>query len=166
MLYIEDNQPNVDLVQDALQFRPGVTLLTAPDGATGIRIARRHRPDLILLDLNLPDLQGDDVLASLTADESTAAIPVVMVSADATQRQIDRLLAAGARDYLTKPLDVKRFLALIDEQLDMPSGMPQGWAGEPQARRVTLRLSPQLAFAWRLEAWDTATSRWTELPLR
>jgi GAF domain-containing protein/AmiR/NasT family two-component response regulator len=125
VLYIEDNQPNVDLVQDALQFRPGVTLLTAPDGATGIRIARRHRPDLILLDLNLPDLQGDDVLASLTADESTAAIPVVMVSADATQRQIDRLLAAGARAYLTKPLDVKRFLALVDEELDRALGLAQ-----------------------------------------
>ncbi|MGI8549450.1 MAG: ATP-binding protein [Dehalococcoidia bacterium] len=115
VLYIEDNQPNVDLVQHVLQFRPGMTLLTAPDGATGLRIARRYLPNLILLDLNLPDLQGDEVLARLRADEHTSAIPVVMVSADATQGQIDRLLAAGARAYLTKPLDVKRLLALVDE---------------------------------------------------
>jgi signal transduction histidine kinase/CheY-like chemotaxis protein len=117
VLYIEDNQPNVDLVQEALRFRPGITLLTAPDGATGIRIARRYRPSLILLDLNLPELQGDEVLARLRADDRTSAIPVIMVSADATQGQIDRLLAAGACDYLTKPLDVKRLLAIVDEIL-------------------------------------------------
>ncbi|MBI2759896.1 MAG: GAF domain-containing protein [Chloroflexi bacterium] len=115
VLYIEDNLPNVDLVQHILSFRPGITLLTAPDGVTGVRIATRYRPDLVLLDLNLPDLQGDEVLARLRAGERTAAIPVIMVSADATQGQIDRLLAAGATAYLTKPLDVKRFLALIDE---------------------------------------------------
>jgi CheY-like chemotaxis protein len=115
VLYIEDNQPNIDLVQDALAFRPGVTLLVAPDGATGVRIAARYQPDLILLDLNLPDLQGDEVLAQLRAEPRTAAIPVVMVSADATAGQIDRLLAAGARAYLTKPLEVRRFLALVDE---------------------------------------------------
>ena len=115
VLYIEDNQPNIDLVQHVLQFRPGVTLLTAPNGAAGIRIARRYRPNLILLDLNLPDLQGDEVLARLHADAATASIPVLMISADATQGQIDRLLAAGARAYLTKPLDVKRLLALVDE---------------------------------------------------
>jgi GAF domain-containing protein/CheY-like chemotaxis protein len=115
LLYIEDNQPNVDLVQHALEFRPGVELLTAPDGATGVRIARRYRPGLVLLDLNLPDLQGDEVLATLRADERTAAIPVVMVSADAMQGQIDRLLAAGAHAYLTKPVQVRRLLAIIDE---------------------------------------------------
>jgi CheY-like chemotaxis protein len=117
VLYIEDNQPNANLVQDILDFRPGITLLTAPDGATGIRLARRYRPNLILLDLNLPDLQGDEVLARLHAEDRTSAIPVVMVSADATRGQIDRLLAAGARDYLTKPLDVRRLLAIVDELL-------------------------------------------------
>jgi GAF domain-containing protein/ActR/RegA family two-component response regulator len=115
VLYIEDNQPNVDLVQHVLEFRPGVTLLTAPNGATGLRIARRYQPGLILLDLNLPDLQGDEVLARLQRDERTNAIPVVMVSADATQGQIDRLLAAGARAYLTKPLDVRQLLTIVDE---------------------------------------------------
>jgi signal transduction histidine kinase/CheY-like chemotaxis protein len=115
LLYIEDNQPNVDLVQHALEFRPGVKLLTAPDGARGIRIARRYKPGLVLLDLNLPDLQGDEVLAKLHEDERTSAIPVVMVSADAMQGQIDRLLAAGAHAYLTKPVQVRRLLAIIDE---------------------------------------------------
>ena len=114
LLYIEDNQPNVELVRHILRFRPGVTLLTAPDGASGVRIARRYQPDVVLLDLNLPDLQGDEVLARLRADERTAAIPVVMISADATPRQIERLLAAGARAYLTKPLDVRRLLEIVD----------------------------------------------------
>jgi CheY-like chemotaxis protein len=68
-----------------------------------------------LLDLNLPDLQGDEVLAKLRANERTASIPVVMVSADAMQGQIDRLLAAGAHAYLTKPVQVRRLLQLIDE---------------------------------------------------
>jgi len=115
VLYIEDNLPNVELVQHILGFRPGVTLLTAPRAEVGLRLAGRYLPDLILLDLNLPDLQGDEALARLRTDPRTAAIPVVMVSADATETQIQRLLAAGARDYLTKPLDVKRFLALLDE---------------------------------------------------
>jgi CheY-like chemotaxis protein len=115
LLYIEDNQPNVELVQHILSFRPGITLLTAPDGATGLRLAARYQPDLILLDLNLPDLQGDEVLAKLRASGRTAAIPVVMISADATAGQIDRLLAAGATAYLTKPLDVRRFLEMIDD---------------------------------------------------
>ncbi len=115
ILYIEDNQPNVELVQHALEFRPGVTLLTAPDGATGLRLAMRYQPNLILLDLNLPDLNGDEVLARLRADSRTATIPAVMVSADATPGQVVRLLAAGARAYLTKPLDVRRFLRLIDD---------------------------------------------------
>jgi CheY-like chemotaxis protein len=115
VLYVEDNQPNADLIRHALAFRPGVKLRTALDGVTGLRMARRIRPGLVLLDLNLPDLRGDEVLASLRENKRTANIPVVMVSADATKGQIDRLLAAGARDYLTKPVRVQRLLEIIDE---------------------------------------------------
>jgi CheY-like chemotaxis protein len=114
VLYIEDNLPNLKVVEQALRFRSALALLSAMQGTLGLDLARRHRPDLILLDLNLPDLPGDEVLARLQADERTRAIPVVIVSADATPGQVERLLAAGAHDYLTKPLQVRRLLELLD----------------------------------------------------
>jgi len=86
-------------------------------GSLGLDLARKHRPDLILLDLHLPDLRGHEVLARLRKDELTRDIPVVVISADATTRQIQRLLAAGARNYLTKPLDIGQFFRVIDETM-------------------------------------------------
>jgi CheY-like chemotaxis protein len=80
-------------------------------------LARQHSPDLILLDLHLPDLPGHKVLARLREDELTRRIPVVVISADATARQIQRLMSAGARSYLTKPLDVGEFFRVIDETM-------------------------------------------------
>jgi CheY-like chemotaxis protein len=94
-----------------------VRLLAAMQGHLGLELAGQHRPDLILLDLDLPDMHGSDVLAALRKDPSLVHIPVVVISADATPGQIQRLQEAGARDYLTKPLDVRHFLALIDEML-------------------------------------------------
>ena len=117
VLYVEDNLPNLTLVEQALRFRPHVTLLPAMQGTLGLDLARRHQPDLILLDLNLPDLQGDEVLTRLQADPLTRAIPVVIISADATPAQVERLRAAGAHDYLTKPLQVRRLLDLLDATL-------------------------------------------------
>jgi CheY-like chemotaxis protein len=84
-------------------------------GRVGVDLAREHRPDLILLDQHLPDIQGDAVIRRLREDPRTRAIPVVMLSAEASPRQIERLREAGVLDYLTKPLDVSRLLALIDE---------------------------------------------------
>jgi CheY-like chemotaxis protein len=78
-------------------------------------------PDVVLLDLHLPDVQGDEVLRRLRADRRTAGIPVVMISADATPRTIDRLRAQGADAYLTKPLDVDEFLSTIDRLLARPA---------------------------------------------
>jgi GAF domain-containing protein/ActR/RegA family two-component response regulator len=116
VLYVEDNQSNIAVLRDALDLaRPGVTLLAAQDGAAGVRMARQYKPGLVLLDLNMPGLPGDEVLVKLRQHKRTAGIPVVMVSADATPGQFDRLLAAGARDYLTKPLQVQRLLEIIDE---------------------------------------------------
>ena len=92
--------------------------MTAMQGQLGLDLARQHHPDLILLDLHLPDLPGWDVLAALQADEATSNIPVVAVSADATPRQAERLLKLGARAYLTKPLDVDRFLKTLRQGLD------------------------------------------------
>jgi CheY-like chemotaxis protein len=117
IVYIEDNLSNFDLVKRALSQYPQVTLLPAMQGRLGLELARRHRPDVILLDLHLPDLQGDEVLRRLRADPDTRGIPVIMISADATAGRTARLIEAGARAYLTKPLDVKQFLAYIDELL-------------------------------------------------
>jgi CheY-like chemotaxis protein len=117
LLYIEDNIPNLKLIQRLLAHRPEVRLLPAMQGRLGMDLARQHRPDLILLDLHLPDVQGEEVLARLRDDEDTRHIPVVVISADATPGQAQRLLAAGARDYLTKPLNVQRLLRVLDDLL-------------------------------------------------
>jgi PAS domain S-box-containing protein len=117
ILYVEDNLSNLELIQRLLARRPGVKLLPAMQGRIGLDLAREHHPDMILLDLRLPDIPGSEVLRRLRQDPETRGIPVVVISADATQVQIDRLLAQGARAYLTKPLDIKEFLALVNEIL-------------------------------------------------
>jgi CheY-like chemotaxis protein/two-component sensor histidine kinase len=118
ILYIEDNVSNVRLVERLLkQRRPRITLLHACDGAVGIDLALAHKPDLIFLDLHLPDTPGDEVLRRLWEDTRTRDIPVAVLSADATLSQSRRLIATGAKAYLTKPLDVSKMLALIDERL-------------------------------------------------
>jgi len=118
LLYIEDNLPNVTLIQHILGGRPEVRLLLASEGQQGLELAREHHPHLILLDLHLPGIMGDEVLRQLQAAPETRDIPVVMISADATPRQIERLLDAGARDYLTKPFDVHKFLQVVQDILD------------------------------------------------
>ena len=115
--YVEDNLANLSLVETILSERPGWKTIPALQGRMGTELAREHGPDLVLLDLHLPDVQGDEVLRRLRADKRTAGIPVVMISADATPRTIDRLLSEGADAYLTKPLDVDEFLAAIDRLL-------------------------------------------------
>src|SRR5438309_1524026 len=117
VLYIEDNLSNLRLLERIIARRSGVTLLSAMQGSRGLELACAHRPDLIILDLHLPDMPGADVLARLLADPTTKAIPVVILSADATPGQISRLLEQGARAYLTKPLDVRGLLSLIDDTL-------------------------------------------------
>jgi PAS domain S-box-containing protein len=117
VLYIEDNPSNLQLVQRLLAHRPEIRLLTAMQGGLGYELARQHRPDLILLDMNLPDLPGPEVLKHLRADEKTESIPVIIVSADATTGQIERMLQAGAQKYLTKPFDVREFLAVLDNHI-------------------------------------------------
>jgi CheY-like chemotaxis protein len=121
ILYIEDNLSNLTLVEQMLAEQPAIELLTAMQGRLGIELARQHSPDLILLDLHLPDLPGHKVLAKLRQDELTRDIPVVVISADATARQIQRLMLAGARSYLTKPLDIGEFFRVIDETMRDPN---------------------------------------------
>jgi signal transduction histidine kinase/CheY-like chemotaxis protein len=117
VLYIEDNVANVQLIEHVLSFRSQVKLLTAMQGRLGLELANENRPDLILLDLHLPDIRGDVVLRELQTDPRTRDIPTIMLSADATPGEIQRLRAAGATDYLTKPLDVEKLLHILDEHL-------------------------------------------------
>ncbi len=118
VLYIEDNLSNFSLVEQTLELlRPETRLLAAMQGRLGLDMAAEHRPDLILLDLQLPDIPGDELLRRLRTDEKTREVPVVMISADATKGQGERLLALGARAYLTKPLDIQSFLRAFDEAL-------------------------------------------------
>jgi CheY-like chemotaxis protein len=117
LLYIEDNLANVKLVEKVLERFAGVELIVAMQGGLGLDLAREHVPDLVLLDLHLPDVQGDEVLARLRDDERTAAIPVVILSADATPTRLERLRKQGADDYLTKPLDLQRFIETLETHL-------------------------------------------------
>jgi CheY-like chemotaxis protein len=117
VLYIEDDIVNFTLVERILEFRPALKLMHARCGEAGVELAQAHCPKLILLDLNLPDIHGSEVLRRLQDEPATARVPVVVLSADATPSQIERLLTAGARNYLTKPFDIDPFLAVVDEMV-------------------------------------------------
>jgi PAS domain S-box-containing protein len=114
VLYIEDNLSNLTLIEQVLEERPEIKLISAMQGNLGLQLARQHSPDVILLDLHLPDVAGWDVLAQLKADVITRDIPVIVISADATPRQIQRLMKLGATKYLTKPLDVVDFFQVFE----------------------------------------------------
>lgn len=115
VLYFEDNLSNVRLIEQIVARRPGVELVVAMQGRIGLDMALTHQPDLILLDLHLPDMSGEEILHRLRASALTATTPIVILSADATPDQPKRLTAAGATWYLTKPINVPRILEMIDE---------------------------------------------------
>jgi PAS domain S-box-containing protein len=119
VLYVEENLANLHLVKNILEKRlvGAVTILPVMQGRLALELARRHRPDLILLDIHLRDLTGLDLLVSLRAEARTVAIPVVMIGAGATGGEGRRALEAGAHAYLTKPLQIDRFVAVVDELL-------------------------------------------------
>ncbi len=117
VLYVEDNTANFRLVQELLTSRRPVEILPAIQGRLGVELARQHQPDVILLDLHLPDMGGEVVLAQLKADPATARIPVVIVTADATPGRARRLLSAGAFACVTKPFDVPEFLRTVEAAL-------------------------------------------------
>ncbi|HEV3462747.1 MAG TPA: ATP-binding protein, partial [Actinomycetota bacterium] len=114
VLYIEDNLSNLQLVERVLSRRPGVRLISAMRPQLGLELAAEHDPDLILLDLHLPDMPGQEVLRRLRAEPRTAQVPVVVLSADARPTLIKELLAQGVRAFITKPLDVRELLELLD----------------------------------------------------
>jgi CheY-like chemotaxis protein len=122
ILYVEDNVSNVRLMERVLQHRPGVVMLHAAHGRLGLQLARDRHPDVVLLDLHLPDISGDEVVRALWQDPVTRSIPVVVVTADATPGTAQRLKAAGAIGVLTKPIDVRGVLGVLDSLLgDAPA---------------------------------------------
>ena len=123
ILCIEDDMSNLDLVEEILlSHRPEIQLTPSNYGKNAVAMAIEYKPDIILLDLNLPDMHGSEVLSNLLADDQTKSIPVVILSADAMPHQIEKLMIEGARDYLTKPIDVVMFLNVIDEWLGTGRG--------------------------------------------
>ncbi|MDP9067243.1 MAG: PAS domain S-box protein [Actinomycetota bacterium] len=117
ILYVEDNVSNLRLVERIIGRAENLRVTSCTTGSEAIDVAARERPHLVLLDLNLPDMPGHEVLHRLQLDPLTADIPVVVLSADATQGQIRRLLHSGARAYLTKPFDVVAFNEVIEDLL-------------------------------------------------
>lgn len=115
VLYIDDNPTNRRLVEKILTLRTHLTFLEASTGKDGLEMARRHAPQLILLDLTLPDLGGDEVLAELKADPVTRQTPVIVVSAEVERDKLQRLYAMGVLECLAKPVSVAELLALLDE---------------------------------------------------
>jgi signal transduction histidine kinase/CheY-like chemotaxis protein/HAMP domain-containing protein len=117
VLYVEDNPANLRLVRKIISANTCLLLLDARTAEKGLDIARTRHPDLILLDINLPGMDGFEALRDLQNNPATCDIPVVAISANAMERDIKKGLAAGFTDYLTKPLDIPRLLALLDTLL-------------------------------------------------
>ena len=116
ILLVEDNEMNRDMLSRRLQRR-GYDVVMAEDGQQGIDMARSETPDLILMDMSLPIVDGWDATRQIKADDSTKAIPVIALTAHAMTGDRDKALDAGCDDYDTKPVELKRLLAKIEEQL-------------------------------------------------
>jgi CheY-like chemotaxis protein len=118
VLYVEDNQPNVELVEEILAtVRPNVKLVSTIYGTEALKLAAENTVDLILLDLNLPDIHGSEVLKRIRSNHFTKSIPVVVISADAMSKQKESMLQAGANEYLTKPLVLSEFIKVVDKYI-------------------------------------------------
>jgi CheY-like chemotaxis protein len=117
VLYIEDNPSNIRLVATILERRPAINLISAHQPRVGLDLAREYAPDLILLDINMPGLNGYEVLERLRADRTFDDTPIIAVTANAMASEVREGMAAGFDDYLTKPLDVGRFLETLDDVL-------------------------------------------------
>ncbi|MFW6288156.1 MAG: PAS domain S-box protein [Spirochaetota bacterium] len=120
ILYVEDNPANVKLVERILAQRDGIDLLVAHTGTVGLELVRAHRPKLVLLDLNLPGIDGWETFRRIRSSEWGSDIPVVALTARAVVEDVERGARAGFDEYLTKPLDVARFLEIVDEHLAEP----------------------------------------------
>ena len=119
LLYVEDNPANLKLIEQLIARRPDMRLLTAQNGKDGINIARTQIPNLILIDINLPGINGIDAMKVLRLDPKTAHIPIVAVSANAMARDVEKGLEAGFFRYLTKPIKVNAFIETLTAALEI-----------------------------------------------
>jgi CheY-like chemotaxis protein len=118
LLYVEDNPANLKLIEQLIARRPDIRLLSARDGNLGIELARAHRPEVILMDINLPGISGIEALKILREDKATAHIPVIALSANAMPRDVEKGLQAGFFRYLTKPIRVNEFMDTLEVALE------------------------------------------------
>ena len=122
VLYIEDNPDNLFLLKEIIEaHRPGVTLLTAAQGNIGLEMAKEYQPALILLDMHMPGMSGLKVFQHLQSFPETKNIPVVAVSANVLKSDIEKTLALGINEYLTKPISIEKILQTLDRYLGPPS---------------------------------------------
>jgi len=117
ILIVEDNELNLKLLKDILDVR-GYSTVVTDLGAAAFDLARQHHPDLILLDIQLPDVSGIEVARRLKADEQTRAIPIIAVTAFAMPGERTEILDSGCDDYISKPLNIREFLALVERYTD------------------------------------------------
>ncbi|NTV76061.1 MAG: response regulator, partial [Holophaga sp.] len=114
LLYVEDNSANLALVEQLIERRPDLRLISAGTGIQGIELARLHHPEVILMDINLPGMSGIQALLRLREDPATAGIPVMAISANAMLSDVQKGLALGFFRYLTKPINVTEFMEALD----------------------------------------------------
>jgi PAS domain S-box-containing protein len=120
ILYVEDNLANLELIQQVLkQNRPLYTMFSTMYGMQALQLTKEYQPNLILLDVNLPDIHGSEVIKQLKRNEATKDVPIIVISADAIPEHVNKLTALGAVAYLTKPIDIPNFLATLDHTLSL-----------------------------------------------
>ena len=118
VLYVEDNPDNLALVEKILTYKPNIHFLSARDARTGIELARTHRPDLILMDINMPEMDGLMAFKQLKKFEETRDIPIIALSADARDFQIKKILNEGFDYYIVKPINLSDFFKTIERFLN------------------------------------------------
>lgn len=116
ILLVEDNERNRKLVRTILEFR-GYEVIECDDGAPSLELAREHQPALVLMDIQLPTMDGITALRRLRGDPQTASIPVVAVTASVTPGERDKVVAAGFNGYVSKPIDVTTFGEMVDSHI-------------------------------------------------
>jgi two-component system cell cycle response regulator DivK len=121
ILIVEDNEKNLKLVRDVLQYK-GYQTIEATTGEEGVRLAKARIPDLVLMDIQLPGMDGITALGALRADPATRAIPVIAVTASAMTHDRKKIMAAGFDGYQSKPIKVKEFMDAVREMLDQRGG--------------------------------------------
>jgi CheY-like chemotaxis protein len=118
VVVVDDNEVNVMLVRKILALRPGLDVVCESDGRRGLDLVTRLQPDLVLLDLRLPGMGGEEVLREMRANADTSDIPVLVTSAESSERLKQRLRDAGAQGYLEKPVEISAFLDMVEDLLE------------------------------------------------